>query len=76
MSLRQAVAFHVGNSVVEVRRQKEQDVCETGLRVCGRAPVSAGQAGENPQKDPLVRQETLDARLRSLDFILKATKRH
>lgn len=62
--------------MVEVRRQKEQDVCETGLEVWGRAPVSVGQAGENPQKDPLVREETLDARLRSLDFILKATKRH
>lgn len=62
--------------MVEVRRQKEQDVCETGLEVWGRAPVSVGQAGENPQKDPLVREEPLDARLRSLDFIVKATKRH
>lgn len=39
---RQTVTFHVGNRMVKVQRQKEQDGCEMGLEVWGRVHVSIG----------------------------------
>lgn len=58
--------------MVKVQRQKEQDGCERGLGVWRRAHVSMGQAREKIHQRAVVEEETLDTRLRDLDFILKA----